>query len=424
MNSFKYQVNLVSNKYFIPDNQDMPERRYDLDWLRILVFFLLIFYHIGMIYVANWGYHFKSEYQSYFLANFMLLISPWRMAVLWLISGVAIRFLLVKVSLWRYISMRSLRLLLPLLFGILVVVPPQLFVEMTVNGDLKLSYWQFYQVFFSSDSEIFAKYQSGIWPHVDVNHLWYLRSLWQYSLGLFVLLPLLNATLLTKSVNWLLKLHGALAVAIVILPIFAIQLISEGDTTREVLGFTFLLYGYLLGWNRLFWQKIYDNSNLLLKSAVYGSIIFLCCYQLIWLNETVKDNEILQLMALLSYSSMRILGLLAVLACSYKYLNRKSKFLSYLNDAVYPFYILHQTIIVVAAYWLSLHKTGAILEPILVIGITISGCFIGFEIIRRNELLRPFFGLKMRRTHSTVVQRASYIAAVLLIGPIAWEILN
>ena len=72
-------------KYFIPVQQGMPERRYDLDWLRVLVFGLLIFYHIGMLYVANWGFHFKSAYQSETLANFMLIVEPWRMASLWII---------------------------------------------------------------------------------------------------------------------------------------------------------------------------------------------------------------------------------------------------------------------------------------------------------------------------------------------------
>ena len=133
------QSNNFLIKHFIPVQQGMPERRYDLDWLRILVFGLLIFYHIGMLYVANWGFHFKSVYQSETLANFMLIVEPWRMASLWVISGIAIRFILVKVSLLRYTFVRSLRLLLPLLFGVLVIVPPQLYVEMTANGALDMS---------------------------------------------------------------------------------------------------------------------------------------------------------------------------------------------------------------------------------------------------------------------------------------------
>jgi len=306
----------------------------------------------------------------------------------------------------------------------LIIVPPQLFVEMTVNGDLNLSYWQFSQAFFSSDSEVFAKYQSGIWPHIDVNHLWYLRSLWQYSLGLLLLLPLLNAAWLTKVVNWIVTQDGLWAIIIAIIPIFAIQLIIEGETTREVLGFTFLLYGYLLGWNSVFWQRLVNNSYLLLKCSVFGSIIFICCYQFIWLDEGVKDNEALQLIALLSYSSMRILGLLTVLAWSSKYLNKTSKYLSYFSDAVFPFYILHQTIIIVLAYWLAQYNFGVVVEVILVIMLTLFGCVIGFEIIRRSEFLRPCFGLTLRNNYSAAMKKTSYLAATLLIVPLGWGILN
>ena len=77
----------------------------------------------------------------------MLLVEPWRMASLWLISGIAIRFMLAKVSLLRFVTQRSYRLFLPLAFGVLVIVPPQLYFEMTFNGDLDTSNWQFYHAF-------------------------------------------------------------------------------------------------------------------------------------------------------------------------------------------------------------------------------------------------------------------------------------
>jgi len=83
---------------FIPNKEDMPARRYDLDWLRVIVFGLLILFHTGMFYTANWGWHAKSTYQSQTLESFMLIIEPWRMAVLWVIAGIAIKFVLAKVS--------------------------------------------------------------------------------------------------------------------------------------------------------------------------------------------------------------------------------------------------------------------------------------------------------------------------------------
>ena len=64
---------------------ELPPRRYDLDWLRVLAFGLLIFYHTGMLYSQNWGFHFKSQYLSSNIENIMLLLSPWRMGLIWFI---------------------------------------------------------------------------------------------------------------------------------------------------------------------------------------------------------------------------------------------------------------------------------------------------------------------------------------------------
>ena len=70
---------------------NLERRRYDLDWLRFIAFALLIFYHIGMFYVT-WPYHVKSQYASTFAEPLMLIVNPWRLALLFFISGVAIRF--------------------------------------------------------------------------------------------------------------------------------------------------------------------------------------------------------------------------------------------------------------------------------------------------------------------------------------------
>jgi hypothetical protein len=417
------QSNNFLIKHFIPVQQGMPERRYDLDWLRILVFGLLIFYHIGMLYVANWGFHFKSVYQSETLANFMLIVEPWRMASLWVISGIAIRFILVKVSLLRYTFVRSLRLLLPLLFGVLVIVPPQLYVEMTANGALDMSYWQFYLAMFTDNNIIFVNYQPGIWPHWDVNHLWYLRSLWEYSLAIILLLPLLNSSLITNTSNWLFKQHLGVMLLILSVPIFIIQITWEQDTNRYPLGFTFLLYGYLIGWHKSFWQQLKVNVKPLLLTFSLFLVTFISLYNTVWLTLDESTPPWLMIISMLIYSVVRVVGVLIVLALAYKYLNKKSPLLSYFNDAVYPFYILHQTIIIVLAYNLAPMALGPVFEPIVVILLTILLCFIGFEVIRRVDILKPLFGVKIKKDYSNTLKKIGYSCGGVLIVPIGLEIL-
>lgn len=419
---FQLFSKLISH-YFIPSHQNMPERRYDLDWLRIVVFGLLILFHSGMLYVANWGFHFKSVYQSQTLESLMLIVSPWRMAILWIISGIAIRFILVKVSLIRYAYTRSLRLLLPLLFGVLVIVPPQLYVEMTANGALDLSYWQFYLAMFTDNGTIFENYQAGIWPHWDVNHLWYLRSLWQYSLALIFLLPLLNSPWVTCACQWLFKQPIALIIVALSIPIFIIQISWPQDTNRYPLGFTFLLYGYLIGWHETFWQQLKANIRTLQVTFVLLTIIVLGFYNIVWLTQDSSTSPLLLLFGRICYSLVRVVGVLTVLALAYKYLNKKSLSLSYFSDAVYPFYILHQTIIIVLAYNLVPLSLGPIFEPFIIIVLTTILCFGCYEVIRRIDILKPLFGVKIKQEYSKNFTKLAYISASLAMLPIGLEIL-
>ena len=123
---------------------DPTARRYDLDWLRIIAFGLLIFYHVGMFYVT-WGWHVKSIYASPAAEPLMRLVNPWRLALLFFISGVAIRFATDKAeSLGRFAWSRIVRLGLPLLFGLYAWVMPQAYYQVRQSGEFTGSIVAFY----------------------------------------------------------------------------------------------------------------------------------------------------------------------------------------------------------------------------------------------------------------------------------------
>ena len=130
------------------------------------------------------------------------------------------------------------------------------------------------------------------------------------------------------------------------------------------------------------------------------------------------------MLGLFNYSLLQIIGALMVFSIAYKYCNNPSKKLSYLNDAVYPFFIILQALIVVIGYNLSQLNLGPIIEPCLLILFTIFSCFIGFEIIRRTDILRPLFGLKVNKNYRLEIQKVGYALSSLLIFIIGWEILN
>ena len=398
-----------------------PARRADLDWLRILAFGLLIFYHIGMLYVADWGYHVKSSHSSEVLQNLMLLVNPWRMPVLWLVSGIAIRFVMTKVSMWRYIGLRSVRLLLPLFFAILVIVPPQLYYEMTFNGDLSVSYLEFYRAFFDINHPMFEGYQAGVWPHMDVNHLWYLRELWLFSMYLLLLMPLLNAGWMKRSVDWLSRQNGILVVLLVLAPVWVIELAIEDN--REQIGFTFLVYGYLLGWHEGLWARLNLAWRPMLLLALVSYVVLVVFYNQVYMNQPEPRESWVMVGAGLVYGTCRVVWLIAILGLSANFLNRPSKRLTYFNEAVYPYYILHQTIIIVVYSQLARFELGPVVEPLTVIALTIAGCALGFELVRRVSVLRPLFGLKAKSSTPYHLKRVGYALGMVLVTPFALEVL-
>jgi len=279
--------------------------------------------------------------------------------------------------------------------------------------------------FFSLDNPIFEKYNYGIFQHLNGNHLWYLEALWKYSLCLIALLPIINSSLFSRITTKFFKLNGILQIAFALIPIAIIQLTVELYQVRYPLGFIFLCYGYLIGWNNDFWAKVKESRRILLACFLINYLLFVSFYSLVFMgDDPVLKDGLVGLAGMLSYSLQRLLGLLMILGFAHQYLNRKSNKLGYFSDAVYPFYIVHQSIIVVTGSLLSQFKLGPIFEPLMLFTITISGCFICYEIIRRTALLRTVYGLKQVKPFSTYLTKLGFTLATIIILPLAYQSLS
>ncbi|XOV78870.1 MAG: acyltransferase family protein [Aestuariibacter sp.] len=403
-----------------PDSQTVPSRRTDLDWLRVALFAMVILHHIGMFYTSNWGWHAKSQYRSEWLESVLLILEPWRMPAIWLISGIAIRFVLAKVNLIRFISMRTLRLLLPLLFGILVIVPPQLYIEMSLRGEIDMHYGTFFIAFLQPDHPIFERYTWGIWPHIDVNHLWYLRSLWYYSLYVVFLLPILNSQMIANLTQRFAQLSGFSAVLILCLPVFILQLLWGQDEWRYPIGFLFLLYGYLLGWQPELWRKIHKSTRPLFITFVLCTGALILAYNRHWIAimQGAQASIDIEMLLVSIYSLTRIIGVLLMLSLTKYLMTTTSNLYHYCNDAVYPIYILHQTVIIVLGYQLNQLQLGPVAQPIVLFSGTLILCGLLYELIRRLDLLRPLFGLKMQGRYPPRLQQLGYASAAVLLSPL------
>jgi hypothetical protein len=405
------------------------QRRYDLDWLRVLALASLIFYHIGMLYVADWGFHFKSQYQSETLQNVMLLVNRWRLPLLFFISGVASHYLLQKHTLFNYAKARTWRLLLPLLFGVLVIVPPQLYVEMTSKADLKISYLDFYIAFYDLQNPLFTEFQSGILPHIDVNHLWYLRELWWFSLLLLFIHPIFSLFKIGKIIDFV--GHKFDIGGIIILPVICLTTLTlwvfpkSEEGVRIASGLCFFLLGYLVWQRESWWQPILIYRRLTLGLSLTSYVVLLYYYHFIWLSRTEPLEGIYAAIETSLLLANRWMWVLAILGYGYAYLNKPSSVLSYFSRAVYPSYLLHQSVLIVAAFSLSSLKLGFLFDALCVTLITVSFCLISYEVLKRIDIMRPLVGISepFSDAERSLFNKACVLTVWLLILPLGYLII-
>ena len=83
-------------------------------------------------------------------------------------------------------------------------------------------------------------------------------------------------------------------------------------------------------------------------------------------------------------------------------LNRPSALLSHLNEAVLPIYVLHQPILLIAAYWLFPLHLPVVVEAATLAAITAIGSVGVYEIaIRPLAPMRFLFGLKGKASRAS-----------------------
>jgi Acyltransferase family len=378
-----------------------PERRVDLDWVRIGAFGLLILYHVGMLYVS-WGFHIKSVHRITALEPLMLVLNPWRLALLFLVSGAATRFMLGKYELGPLLRSRSYRLLIPLIFGMLVVVPPQAYEQIVESLGYPDGFLDFYtRHYFAFGAQFCRPGPCILLP--TWNHLWFVAYLWIYTMALGVvlvtvpgitgwierrLMPVLSGALLLVAPSVALA-----AYRLAVLPSFPSTHALFGDWYNHAVYASVFLLGFLLARAEAFWDAVESQRRLALSLAM---ALFLSFLVLRWTRDAATPPSLLlKLYGGIAYGFYQWLCIVAVLGFARRWLTADSGVRRYLTDAIFPYYIVHQTAIIMIAHELRGRDLPAWLEASIVISGTLAACVLTYEIVRRVAILRPLFGLRV-----------------------------
>ncbi|MCK8520914.1 acyltransferase family protein [Aquimarina sp. D1M17] len=366
-------------------------RRYDLDWLRVIVFGLLIFYHVGMFFVP-WGWHIKNNHIVEWIRWPMLFLNQWRLPILFVISGMGTYYALSSRNLWQFNLERYIRLGIPLAFGMLLIVPPQVYFERLANHEFTGSYMAF----------LSGPAYKGIYPdgNISWHHLWFLPYLFLYSLLLSPILIFLKrkktrfitwvSNLLQKSFGFYLFVIPLYFVEVLIEPFFPVTHALVDDWFTFINYFILFFYGFvLLATGNVFWEQI-DRIK---KRALWIGCVAFLIQTTIWIIG--KDSILIHF----TEGMIKVINLwswiLVLFGYAAKYLNRKSSTISYCNRAVYPFYILHQTITITIGYYLmDLHWNTVSKFIIMVLGTFLASWVLYHFVILKIPFLHPLFGLK------------------------------
>lgn len=380
---------------------DRPgSRLFFLDWIRILAFFVLIFYHVGMYYVSD-DWHVKSPHAGPAIEPLMLLSSPWRLGLLFMVSGVAATFMLGKDGTAGFLRKRSWRLLVPLLFGMFIVVPPQAYFEVVEKVAYAGSYVEFMRLYVTSYGGFCRGSDCMIMP--TWNHLWFVAYLWAYTVVFAAIAHLSGPRFAAWSDSVARSLTGwkIIVLPVAVLAVARLVLQPRFETTHALIDdwfnhahyFVLFALGALLARQPLFWARVEA-----IRWPAFG--IALACWAAMLVSFAWPEGAIDRAVLEQVYKVQRVVYTLCgwsaiVAACGFghRHLDVDNKARRYLTEAVFPVYILHQSLIVVMAHAFKPAGLAPVTEAAVLAVLTLSISFGTFELVRRVPMLRPLFGL-------------------------------
>lgn len=344
------------------------ERRYDIDWLRVIAIGLLLIYHIAIIF-QPWALFIgfmQSEQSVAGLWTPMTMLNVWRIPLLFYVSGMGLYFAMQKRNWKQLLSERAKRILLPFLFGVVAITPLHMFIFQKFYH-MPLSYYP----------------SSG--------HLWFLGNIFAYVLllsPLFFYLKKHENGRFRKAVSALMSTpFGPLSVSV----FFILELILVKPQLFELyaqtwhgffIGLLAFLFGFLFVYSgKSFWQTVakWKWFYLVLAALLFSARLL-----------GFDSGSLFYLKAIESNS-----WIFGVFGLGYQYLNKPGTMLSYLSQAAYPVYIIHMFVLFGAALVILPMNLPPLLKFALVSVFTFVACFAIYEfIIRRMRILRPLFGLK------------------------------
>jgi len=301
---------------------------------------------------------------------------------------------------------RSRRLLLPLLLGMAVIVPPQAWLQVREQFGYTGSYLDFLRLYFSAYGGFCHGKQCLVLP--TWNHLWFLPYLWAYTLLCLLALHALPAAWLRRAADgvaggmtgphgWrplLLPLVFLAAVRVLLFPRFGETHALLDDWAAHAVFLPLFAFGLLLARRPVLLAQLQALRWPALALGLAGWAV-LALYPVLqpgW----PSLPEAQRLPMRLGFAAAQWGGIVAAFGFAQRHLAFDHRWRAPLSEAVFPLYLVHQTILIVAAVALRPLALPAGLQAAVIVLLTFGGGFVAWRLARRSGWLRPWLGLATR----------------------------
>jgi glucans biosynthesis protein C len=369
-------------------------RRVDISWLRVLAVLLLFPFHTARVFDVWSQFYVKNDQLSTALTYVIAFMEPWHMPLLFLLAGAASWFALTRRSGGRYAGERVKRLLVPFLFGLLVLIPPQSYLGLLSHSGSAPVYFSWLPSFFRLNPADLDGYFLGghTW-----GHLWFIAHLVLYSLLALPVMLFLRGSAGRRVVAVVARAATVpgviLLFALALVPAMSVPEIAGGN---PVFYITLFLLGYVVVADGRF-EKAIDAHRL--PALVLGPIACLIVAYFALTSWPAMPGWAEGALEVYLATFLPWCFLVALMGYGRRWLRSSNRFLAYADEASYPVYLLHQTVIVMVAFVVVRWQAGVPLKFAAVLVASLLVTTLVYELaVRRVGASRRLFGMKPLRT--------------------------
>lgn len=388
-----------------------------IDWLRILAVLAIFFGHVAYIFGISAEASIRNAETSLAVSVYGGFVYQWAVPLLFLLAGASSWCSLQSRASQAYLGERVRRLLIPLLFGSVVLIPWSGYMSALNQGSFAGSYWQFFPIHFARTWAALqtAQHHHGLIALYHTSwHLWFLGYLLLFSALSLALHR--EPSRLTALVTLCDRRGGLL---LLVLPMVAVRMAlgaafpSYTDWSDTVVFFICFVYGRLFITDARFLRAVERDGLVWLTVGCAGFALFLATFALgyfsRWYAYPGYTPDYLLYQVLLAVNTWA--WVLALLAGGLRWLPIDNAARRYATRAVLPFYILHQVAIATVGTIVVEWHAGVAVKFVVISGVAFAATMVTYEcVVRRSRLLHVLFGLKAEATAPPFRPQASTVA--------------